>query len=297
MYHNPVLLHESLEGLRISPVGTYADLTFGGGGHAKAILGQLTTGKLVVFDQDQRALDNAPVDDRLICVHANFRFLLNFLRYHNALPLDGVLADLGVSSYQFDTPERGFTTRENATLDMRMNTGLEKTAADIITEASEEKLADILYHYGELRNARQLASALVNARSNQPVTTVDHLKAAIGKHIPARQEKKFMARVFQAFRIEVNDELPALREMLVQCKEAIKPGGRLVVIAYHSLEDRLVKRYLRNGTFDDKPETDFYGRVDAPFTPVGSGAIMPSSEEIQQNNRARSARLRIGERN
>jgi 16S rRNA (cytosine1402-N4)-methyltransferase len=297
MYHKPVLLHESLEGLRISPEGTYADLTFGGGGHSVAILGRLTTGRLIVFDQDRRALENAPADDRLVPVSANFRYLLHFLRYHDALPVDGIIADLGVSSHQIDTPERGFTTRTDAPLDMRMNPAASLTAAEVIAGSTEERLADVLYQYGELRNARQMAAALCARRSVSPITTANHLREALVHCIPSRQEHKFMARIFQALRIEVNDELGALREMLMQCAEAIKPGGRLVVLSYHSLEDRLVKRFIRSGTFSDRPETDFFGRVDTPFTPVVSGAVKPTGEEISENNRARSARLRIGERN
>jgi len=297
MYHKPVLLRESLEGLRISPEGTYADLTFGGGGHSEAILKQLTTGRLIVFDQDRRALENAPADDRLVPVHANFRFLLHFLRFHDAIPLDGIIADLGVSSHQIDTPERGFTTRADVALDMRMNTAASLTAAELIAGSTEEALADILYNYGELRNARQMAAALCAQRVVSPVTTVGQLREALSHCIPPRQENKFMARIFQALRIEVNDELGSLREMLMQCAEAVRPGGRLVVISYHSLEDRLIKRFLRSGTFSDRPETDFFGRIATPFTPVGSGAVKPADEEIADNKRARSARLRIGERN
>lgn len=293
MYHKPVLLDESLEGLRISPEGTYVDLTFGGGGHSSAILQRLTTGRLIVFDQDTRALENPPHDARVVKVHANFCFLMQYLRFHDALPVDGILADLGVSSYQIDTPDRGFTTRFEAPLDMRMDTTSTTTAADWLAAASEEELSDTLFYYGDIRNSRQVARAMVAAA---PLRTTAQLKAAVQRFMPPGKEHQFLARLFQALRIAVNRETETLREMLRQSVAALRPEGRLVVIAYHSVEDRLVKHFLRSGNFDDKPETDFFGQTKAPFHPVVAGAIKPSEAEIQQNPRARSARLRIGER-
>jgi len=298
MYHKPVLLKESVDGLRISPAGTYADLTFGGGGHSKAILERLgPNGRLIAFDQDTDAFKNAPSDNRFVPVNANFRYLLQFLRYHKALPLDGILADLGVSSHQIDTPERGFTTRGDAPLDMRMDRAVGANASDMIASASEEELADTLYYYGELKNARRIAAAMVAERQTQTLDRVDVLRNVLAPFVPARHENRFMARVFQAFRIAVNDEIGALKEMLLQCPEAIGPGGRMVVISYHSLEDRLVKHFFRSGNFQDLPNKDFFGRVQTPFKAITSGALAPSEEEVQNNNRARSARLRIGERN
>jgi 16S rRNA (cytosine1402-N4)-methyltransferase len=296
MYHNPALLHESIEGLRISPVGTYVDLTFGGGGHSAAILERLTKGRLLVFDQDARALENPPHDPRIVRVHANFCFLMQFLRFHKAHPVDGILADLGVSSHQIDTPERGFTTRADAPLDMRMDISGGITAVQWLATISEEELADTLYYYGDIRNARQVAKAMVTYRSTSPFQTTGQLKAAVQRFMTPGKEHQFIARVFQALRIAVNREMEALKEMLRQCVVALKPGGRLVVISYHSVEDRLVKHFLRSGNFEDKPDTDFFGHATLPFRPVVAGAIKPTAQEIQQNPRARSARLRIGER-
>lgn len=296
MYHNPVLLHESIAGLRISPSGTYADLTYGGGGHSRAILDQLPQGRLIAFDQDPRAIENRIDDPRLIMVNGNFRYLMQFLRYHDALPLDGLLADLGVSSHQIDNPERGFTTRGDAPLDMRMDTEQTQSALNLLQEITEEALTAILKEFGELQQARRIAGAIVETRKVGEIDTTARLKEAVKPFIPFKQEHKFLAQLFQAIRIAVNDEMPALKEMLMQCADAIKPGGRLVVIAYHSLEDRLVKHYIRSGNFEDKPETDFFGNTKAPFKPITRKAITASPEEIAQNSRARSAKLRIGER-
>lgn len=297
MYHNPVLLAESIAGLRISPTGIYADLTFGGGGHSQAILPHLSTGRLIAFDQDPRALENRIDDQRITMVNGNFRYLLQYLRYCDALPLDGILADLGVSSYQIDRPERGFTTRGDAPLDMRMDTGQVMSAEDLLRNSSEDELTMIFREFGELTQGRLIARAIIAFRSQQPITTSAMLKEAVKHYIPFKHEHKFLAQLFQAIRIAVNDEMAALQEMLLQCKDALKPGGRLVIIAYHSLEDRLVKHYLRSGNFLDQPEVDFFGKASVPFRVITRKAIVASEEEIAGNPRSRSARLRIGERN
>ncbi|MFO7723548.1 MAG: 16S rRNA (cytosine(1402)-N(4))-methyltransferase RsmH [Bacteroidales bacterium] len=296
MYHNPVLLHESIEGLRISPGGIYVDATFGGGGHSRAILEKLEGGRLIGIDQDADASANAVDDPRFTLVHGNFRYLIQYLRYLGALPADGILADLGISSHQIDRPERGFTLRADAPLDMRMDRGLEQNAATLLASATQEALQKILKDFGEIQHAGRVASSLIRYRETQPLDTSDTIREALRPMIPARQEHKFLAKVFQALRIAVNDELEALKEFLMQCPDVLKPGGRLVVIAYHSLEDRLVKHFLRSGNFEDKPDTDFFGNVSAPFRAITRSALTPSEEEMAENNRARSARLRIGER-
>ncbi len=296
MYHNPVLLNESVEALRISPKGTYVDLTFGGGGHSRAILEKLTSGRLFAFDQDEQAFRNAPDDPRLTTVSGNFRYMIQFLRYYSAIPVDGILADLGVSSYQIDTPDRGFTNRMEAPLDMRMNISSEKNAAGLLATVTQEELAGYLYNYGDIKNSKQVAAAIINHRSVTPIKTSGELKEAVKRFVIHGRENQFLARLFQALRIAVNDEAEALKEMLMQTLDALKPGGRLAVISYHSLEDRLVKHFLRSGNFDDKPVTDFFGRSSSPFILVKPGAIKPSIDEIGSNPRSRSATLRIGER-
>jgi 16S rRNA (cytosine1402-N4)-methyltransferase len=296
MYHNPVLLQESIEGLRIVPGGTYVDVTFGGGGHSRAILERMQGGRLIAIDQDMEAQANAPDDKRFTLVHGNFRYLIQYLRYLNALPADGILADLGISSHQIDRPERGFTLRTDAPLDMRMDQGTEQNAAKLLASASKDELHQILKEFGEIQHAGRAASALVVYRETKPLNTSDAIREALKHMIPARQEHKFLAKVFQALRIAVNDELEALKELLQQCPDILKPGGRLVVISYHSLEDRLVKHFLRSGNFEDKPDTDFFGRVSAPFRVITRSAVTPAEIELKTNNRARSARLRIGER-
>lgn len=293
MYHEPVLLHESVAGLNIRPEGTYVDVTFGGGGHSRFILENLGNGKLVAFDQDSDALQNIPDDKRLIFVQHNFRFMKNFLKYHNINEVDGILADLGVSSHQFDEPERGFTFRANAPLDMRMNQQSELSAQTVINSYSEEKLADIFFYYGEIYNARRLASYVVAARQKSQITSINNLLAAIKPCLPPHNDNKYMAQVFQAIRIEVNGELDALKALLTQATEMLVSGGRLVVITYHSLEDRLVKNFIKTGNFEGKAEKDFYGNVKTIFTTINKNVITAGASELARNNRARSAKLRI----
>jgi 16S rRNA (cytosine1402-N4)-methyltransferase len=296
-YHNPVLLKESVDALVGNPGGIYVDCTFGGGGHSREIISRLTEeGKLVSFDQDEDAVKNSLDDNRFTLVMQNFRFLKNNLRYHGHKQVDGVLADLGVSSHQFDTPDRGFSTRFNGDLDMRMNQSSKLTAAKIINEYDEEKLADIFYYYGDLKNSRRWAREILAERANGVIQTIEQLKG-IFSYIPKNIENKFLAQVFQSLRIEVNDEMAALREMLQQCSEVIAPGGKLVVISYHSLEDRLVKRFMKNGMFEGEPERDVFGNWDAPFKPVQSKVIVPSEQEIKENPRARSAKMRVAIKN
>jgi 16S rRNA (cytosine1402-N4)-methyltransferase len=296
MYHKPVLLHESIEGLRISPGGIYVDVTFGGGGHSRAILERLEGGRLIAIDQDTEAAGNVIDDARFTLVHGNFRYLIQYLRYLGALPADGILADLGISSHQIDRVERGFTLRAEAPLDMRMDQGLEQSAATLLAKATQEELQQIFRNFGEIQHAGRVASSLIRYRDNQPLETSDAIREALKHMIPARQEHKFLAKVFQALRIAVNDELEALKEFLTQSPDILKPGGRLAVISYHSLEDRLVKHFLRSGNFEDKPDTDFFGKVHSPFRMITRSAVTPSERELAENNRARSARLRIGEK-
>jgi len=296
VYHLPALLNESIAGLNLRPDGIYVDVTFGGGGHSRAILKQLTTGRLLAFDQDTDAAANVINDERFTLLCQNFRYLKNNLRYHGVSTIDGLLADLGVSFHQFDEQERGFSFRGEAELDMRMNRQSPVKASDILRTCEEEKLADIFYNYGELTTSRRLAAAIVKARAAKPVTTVSDLTAALSGLVPPREENKFWARLFQSLRIEVNGELDALKEMLTQAMQLLKPGGRLAVITYHSLEDRLVKNFFRSGNFGGESEKDFYGNVSAPLRAVNRKVIVPTEQEIMHNSRARSARLRIAEK-
>ena len=297
VYHLPALLEESIAGLNLKPEGIYVDVTFGGGGHSRAILEKLTTGRLIAFDQDSDAVANFINDERFIFLCQNFRYLKNNLRYHGVKAIDGLIADLGVSFHQFDEQERGFSFRGNAKLDMRMNRQSSVKASDILWSYEEERLADIFYNYGELTTSRRLAAAIVKARAVKPVTTVTDLTVTLRDLVPPREENKFWARLFQSLRIEVNSELVALKEMLTQALQLLKPGGRLAVITYHSLEDRLVKNFFRSGNFEGESEKDFYGNVSTPLRAVNRKVIVPSEEEIRNNSRARSARLRIAEKN
>lgn len=295
-YHNPVLLKETVDGLNINPSGVYVDVTFGGGGHSREILRRLgPEGKLYAFDQDQDALANAIEDDRFVLINENFRFLKRFLRFYNVKQVDGILGDFGVSSHQFDVAERGFSTRFNATLDMRMNQKGDLSAYEVVNEYAEEELSRVFFTYGELKNARGLASAIVEARKVQPIKDTDELKKVLYRFLPAHKSNKILAQIYQAIRIEVNQEMEVLREFLEQSLEILKPGGRLSVISYHSLEDRLVKRFIKNGMFEGEPERDMFGRYEVPWKSIGK-LIVPSEEEIAINNRARSAKLRIAEK-
>lgn len=296
-YHNPVLLKESVDALISNESGIYVDCTFGGGGHSREILNRLDqNGKLFSFDQDVDAVRNKIDDNRFELVEQNFRFLKNNLRFRGVKQVDGVLGDLGVSSHQFDTPERGFSTRFDGELDMRMNQNAKLSAKTIINEYEEEDLARVFYDFGELQGSYRLAREVVKARADKQINTIDELKQ-IFSFIPKMKENKFFAQMFQALRIEANDEMVALKEMLTQCGEVIKPGGRLVIISYHSLEDRLTKRYMKNGMFEGEPERDVFGNWSAPFKPLQSKVIVPTQDEINENPRARSAKMRIAVRN
>lgn len=294
-YHNPVLLKECMDGLNIHPEGIYVDVTFGGGGHSREILKHLTTGKLYAFDQDDDAVKNKIADERFVLIKQNFRYLKNFLKMYNALPIDGLLADLGVSSHQFDEAGRGFSTRFESRLDMRMDQNSKQTAADVLNNYTEEELKRIFKLYGEIENAGRLAHAVFHARKEKPLQTVSDLKNAIASCVKRGRENQYHAQVFQALRIEVNKELEVLQELLLQSAEVLKPGGRLVVISYHSLEDRLVKNMMRSGKFEGEVEKDFYGNKLTPFELITRKPIVPSEEEIERNNRARSAKLRIAQ--
>ena len=297
-YHNPVMLQECMEGLNIKLEGVYIDVTFGGGGHSREILKYLgSKGRLLAFDQDADAQKNLPKDDRLTFIDQNFRYLKNNCRLQGAISADGILADLGVSSHQFDQPERGFSIRFEADLDMRMDQAGSLTAKQIVNNYSEEQLHRIFGIYGEIKNAKTLANTLVTQRLNKPINTVDELKLAIAKLIPKGKENKYLAQVFQALRIEVNQELEALKEFLEQSVDVLKPGGRLVVMSYHSLEDRLVKNFIAKGKFHGEVEKDFFGNQIKPLESLTRKAIVASEEEIRHNNRARSAKLRIAEKN
>lgn len=297
-YHEPVLLNESVDALITNPNGVYVDCTFGGGGHSKKILKALEkNGKLWGVDQDEDAQQNIIPDQRFSFIPSNFRHIKNQLLFHQIHQVDGVLADLGVSSHQFDTAERGFSTRYSSQLDMRMNQNQKNTAKIVINEYTEEKLAEILMNYGEIRSAKKWAREIVSYRSKNLIGTTDDLKNALKSLIPAHKANKLWAQLFQALRIEVNDELKALEEFLLSTASFIKPGGRLVVISYHSLEDRLVKNFIKKGMFDGEPERDLYGRWYAPFYPLNSKVIIPNEVEIAGNPRARSAKLRIGIKN
>lgn len=296
IYHKPVLLQESIEGLDIKPDGTYVDITFGGGGHSRAILEQLgEEGRLIAFDQDEDALLNLIEDDRFLFINENFRHVKRFLRFHGISHVDGILADFGISSHQIDEAERGFSTRFDAELDMRMNRRNKLSAIDVLNHYPEEKLKALFYQYGELRQAPVIARAIVSARHNDEIRTTDQLNSILRPHCPRRRENKILAQVYQAIRIEVNQELEALKEFLLQTPDLLNVGGRLSLISYHSLEDRLVKRFIRNGLFEGEPEKDMYGHVEVPFKRVGK-LIIPKEDEIEQNSRARSAKLRVAER-
>ncbi|MGZ3753893.1 MAG: 16S rRNA (cytosine(1402)-N(4))-methyltransferase RsmH [Mucilaginibacter sp.] len=293
-YHNPVMLQECIEGLDIRKDGTYIDVTFGGGGHSREILKHLgPEGRLLAFDQDTDAQQNIIEDDRFTFIDQNFRYLKNFSRLHGAVPVDGILADLGVSSYQFDQAERGFSIRFEAELDMRMNQSSGLSAKDVVNNYTEVELHRIFGIYGEIQNAKSLANTIVTARLNAPIVTVADLKNAIVARIPRGKENKYLAQVFQALRIEVNQELEALKDFLSQSAEVLAPGGRLVVMSYHSLEDRLVKNFIAKGKFSGDVEKDFFGNDQKPFDAVSRGAITATEDEIKINNRARSAKLRI----
>ena len=298
MYHIPVLLHESVDGLNIHPSGTYVDVTFGGGGHSREILRRLgDDGHLYSFDQDADAEGNIPEgDERFTFVRSNFRYLTNWMRYYGVDHIDGLIADLGVSSHHFDAEERGFSFRFDAPLDMRMNGRAGMTAADIVNRYDEERLANVLYLYGELKNSRKLAAAMVKARALKAVETIDDLLQIVKPFMPREREKKDLARVFQALRIEVNHEMDALHEMLEAALKVLRPGGRLVLLTYHSLEDRMVKNFVRSGRMDGKVEQDFFGRKLTPWRAVNNKVIVPDEEEQRTNPRSRSAKLRIAEK-
>jgi len=296
-YHVPVLLKESVDGMNICPNGTYVDVTFGGGGHSREILSRLEKdGRLLGFDQDEDAERNIVDDPRFIFVRSNFRYLHNFLRYHDIEKVDAILADLGVSSHHFDDSERGFSFRFDGALDMRMNKRAGLTAADVVNTYAEERLADIFYLYGELKNSRKLASVIVKARANGQIKTIGEFLEIIKPLFGREREKKELAKMFQALRIEVNQEMEALKEMLTAATEALKPGGRLVVITYHSLEDRMVKNIMKTGNVEGKTTQDFFGNLQTPFKLVNNKVIVPDEEEIERNPRSRSAKLRIAEK-
>ncbi len=295
-YHNPVLLQESVDGLNIKPDGVYVDVTFGGGGHSKEILKRLgPDGKLFAFDQDEDALANALEDERFTLINENFRFIKRFLRFYGVKGVDGILADLGVSSHQFDVAERGFSTRFDAELDMRMSQKNDLNAYRVVNEYDDANLRRVFLDYGELKNAPALSRTIIEAREVQPIKTTDELKEVLARYLPERVRNKILAQIYQAIRIEVNQEMDVLKEFLEQSLEILNPGGRLSVISYHSLEDRLVKRFIKNGMFEGEPERDFFGNFSVPFKTVGK-LIVPNNEEIKLNNRARSAKLRIAEK-
>ena len=296
-YHVPVLLNESIEGMNLQPEGIYVDVTFGGGGHSKEILRQGDENiRLFSFDQDEDAEQNIVDDKRFTFVRSNCRYLYNFLRYHGVESVDGILADLGVSSHHFDDSERGFSFRFEGKLDMRMNKRAGMTAADVVNTYDEERLADIFYLYGELKNSRKLASSIIKARATKPIVTIGDFLEIVKPMFGREREKKELAKVFQALRIEVNQEMEALKEMLAAATEALKPGGRLVVITYHSLEDRIVKNFMKTGNAAGKSEQDFFGNMQTPFRLVNNKVIVASDEEVTRNPRSRSAKLRIAEK-
>lgn len=296
-YHNAVLLFESVDGLNIKPDGVYVDVTFGGGGHSREILNRLgAEGKLFAFDQDKDALLNEIDDDRFTLIPENFRFVQRFLRLHGIKSVDGILADLGVSSHQFDSAQRGFSTRFDADLDMRMNTDDSISALEVINDYKEKELSQVFFQYGELRNSKALAKEIVLARAESPIRTSFQLKEVLRKFLPKPKEHKILAQIFQAVRIEVNQEMQVLKEFLLQTPELLNEKGRMSIISYHSLEDRLAKRFIQFGIFEGEPEKDFYGNMTVPLKKVGK-LILPSVQEIKINNRARSAKLRIAEKN
>lgn len=296
-YHIPALLQECIDGLNILPSGTYVDVTFGGGGHSRAIMQHLDNeGRLFGFDQDMDAYANRIDDERFTFVHSNFAYLGNFMRFHGVNEVDGILADLGVSFHHFDDKGRGFSFRFEGNLDMRMNRDSRLDAKTVLATYSEEQLANVFYLYGELKQARRIASSIVAARSQGEITTSERFLEIVRKHIKPAQEKKELAQVYQALRIEVNNEISVLKALLTQALKVLRPGGRLAVITYHSLEDRLVKNFLRSGNFEGKIEKDFFGRANTPFALVNNKVIVPSAEEIERNPRSRSAKLRIAEK-
>lgn len=295
-YHEAVLLKESIAGLRIDPNGTYVDVTFGGGGHSKSILEKLDKGTLFAFDQDTDAQKNSIDDNRFVLINQNFRFMQKFLRLEGVLKVDGILADLGVSSYQFDTAERGFSIREEGELDMRMNTTQDLSAKQLVNEYELDDLCRIFREYGELKNAYSLAKSILSSRENREIVTTEDLKEAVKKHVPPHKRNKILAQLFQAIRIEVNDELKALKEMLLQSVDLLKEGGRLSVISYHSLEDRLVKNLIKSGNFKGEIEKDFYGVPKGILKAISKKPITASEEELESNPRSRSAKLRVSEK-
>lgn len=295
-YHKPVLLHETVDGLNIKEDGVYVDVTFGGGGHSKEILNRLgSKGKLFGFDQDEDAKQNALEDERFALIPQNFRYIKRFLKFYGVQQVDGILGDFGVSSHQFDVPERGFSTRFDANLDMRMSKQNTLSAYDVVNTYEQGELKRVFGLYGELKNAGSIAAAIVEKRAEQPIMTTEELKDGLRKFLPPYRENKILAQLYQAIRIEVNQEVAVLREFLLQTPELVKKGGRLSLISYHSLEDRLVKRFIRSGKFEGEVEKDFYGNPLVPFKKI-SGLIVPSKEEIEVNSRARSAKLRIAEK-
>jgi len=295
-YHNPVLLKESVDGLDIQPDGIYVDVTFGGGGHSREILSRLgSKGRLYAFDQDEDALANSIDDERFVLINENFRFIKRFLRFHNIKSVDGILADLGVSSHQFDVAKRGFSTRFEGELDMRMSQKQDLNAYKVVNEYDEDNLRRVFLDYGELKNAPVIARVIIEARELEPIKNTEQLKVVLGRFLPAHKSHKILAQMYQAIRIEVNQEMEVLKEFLEQSLEILKPRGRLSVISYHSLEDRLVKRIMKNGMFEGEPERDFFGNFSVPFKTIGK-LIVPDFQEIKSNNRARSAKLRIAEK-
>jgi len=296
-YHVPVLLAESVDGLEIKANGDYVDVTFGGGGHSREIFSRLKTGRLFAFDQDEDAAVNVIHDERFFFIRHNFKYIRNFLRYYDVEQVDGILADLGVSSHDFDVADRGFSFRFDGDLDMRMNRDSSESAADIVNTFTEDQLRTMFREYGEIDNAGRLAKQLVLARNAKPVKTIIQFKEAIAPCVPKFQESKYLAKVFQALRIETNKEMDVLHEFLEQSIQLLKPGGRLVVITYHSLEDRMVKNFIRSGDFSGKQEKDFFGNVGSPLVAINRKVIVPDEDEIERNPRARSAKLRIAEKN
>jgi 16S rRNA (cytosine1402-N4)-methyltransferase len=295
-YHIPALLKESIDGLNITPDGIYVDVTFGGGGHSMEILKRIQKGRLIAFDQDDDAAVNEPADENFLLLNQNFRFLKNNLLFNGVQKIDGLIADLGVSFHQFDEPSRGFTFRQDAPLDMRMDQRAGITASHLLNTTDERALADIFYYFGELTNSRRIARDIVAFRSSRPLSTVQDIIDAVGKLAPYRQENKFYAKLFQSLRIAVNHEVDYLKEMLEQALDILNPGGRLVIITYHSLEDRVVKNFMRTGNFEGVEKKDFYGNAETPFRIITRKGITPSEEEISENRRSRSARLRIAEK-